>query len=82
MGDVAGLVVAAVVGALEVEIGLGDPVALRGRGAPVVVFEHVARALGGGEAAAVEDALMVDADGAGGAVGEERRPRRWAAWWA
>ena len=62
VGNVARLVVAAIVGALEVELRLGDPVALRRRGAPVVVLEHVAPALGGGEPAAVENALVVDAD--------------------
>ena len=71
MSNVARLIVAAIVGPLEVKIRLGDPVALRGRGAPVAVFEHVAAALGGGEAAAVENALVVDADRACRAIGED-----------
>ena len=71
VGNVARLVVAAIIRALEVELRLGDPVPLRGRGAPVIVLEHVAPALGGGEAAAMEDTLVVDADRAGGTLGEQ-----------
>ena len=68
MGIVARRAVPAVIRALKVEVLLDDPVAGRPRGAPVIVLEHPAEALSGGFAAAVEDALVMDSDGASRAI--------------
>jgi hypothetical protein len=71
MGGIAGLLVTAVLSSAQIEIALSNPVALWGRGAPVVVFEHMARAAGSGRAATVQDALVVDTQGASGAIGKD-----------